>query len=74
MHDDNREMLKTIGINFRNYRVASGYSRQKAAKELGVSPRTLAAYERGEREISTTLTVKLAKLYGTTFTKLIDYK
>lgn len=74
MHDKNKEMLKIIGSNFRNYRVARGYTRDKAARELGVSPRTLAAYERGEREITAALTVKLAELYGTTFKNLIKYR
>lgn len=74
MHIENKLMLKNIGLTFQKYRKARGYSRMYVADKLGVSERTLAAYERGEREIATNLTIKLAELYGTTFANLTGYK
>lgn len=57
-----------------SYRINAGYTREEAAEKLGISARTLASYERGEREINVTRTVKMAELYGTTFHDITDYK
>ncbi len=70
----NNELLKYIGTRFRKFRENAGYSRGDAAMLIGVTPRTLASYERGEREISMDATIKMAQVYKTTFTKLTDYK
>lgn len=74
MHRKYMIVLKCIGCNFKKYRRMCGYSRQEVADMIGVSPRTLAAYERAEREISTELTLKLAEVYKTPFKRLVDYK
>ena len=49
-------------------------SRDMAADMIGVTPRTLASYERGEREITTDRVEKMALAYKTTFTDLTNYK
>lgn len=56
------------------FREDAGYSRKEAAERIGISARTLASYERGEREISMDTAIRMAMAYGTTFTKLTDYK
>ena len=71
---DKQLMLKIIGERFKHYRKLKGFSREDAAKMLGVTSRTLAAYERGEREISTRTTLKMAQIYGTTFRQLTNYR
>ena len=68
------ELLKYIGVRFRDFREKAGYSRNDAAVLIGVTPRTLASYERGEREVSMETTIKMAEVYRTTFTTLTDYK
>ena len=70
----NNDFLKQIGVRFRKFREGAGYSRSDAAALIGVTPRTLASYERGEREISMETTIKMAEVYKTTFTRLTDYK
>ena len=68
------EILKALGYRLKYFREQSNLSREAAAKHIGVTARTIAAYERGEREASGDLVVKMAELYGVTFTKLTDYK
>ncbi len=72
--EQTREILKYIGKRFSFYRERAGLSRVAAADRLCITPRTLAAYERGEREISAQMTVRMAQIYGVTLTKLTDYK
>lgn len=74
MANDKKDMLKYLGRRFMSYRINAGYTREEAAEKLGISARTLASYERGEREINVTRTVKMAELYGTTFHDITDYK
>ncbi len=74
MNDERKQMLKLLGERFVFFRKKKGYSRKKAATILGITSRTLASYERGEREISLDSTKNLATLYGTTFEQLTDYK
>lgn len=67
-------MLKYLGERFKFFRKEKGYSRDEAAKRIGVVSRTLAAYERGEREVSIDTAEKMAATYGVTFEHLTDYK
>lgn len=74
MLSQNRTILKNVGCTFKAYRRKCGYSRAEVAQELGVAPRTLAAYERGEREMGISLAVRLANIYGTTVRCLLGKK
>lgn len=74
MISQNRTILKNVGEIFKTYRKKCGYSRPEVAQKLGVAPRTLAAYERGEREMGITLAVRLANIYGTTVRCLLGKK
>ena len=74
MKRDNTILLKYIGNRFQTLREERGISRDEAADMIGVTKRTLASYERGEREITTDTVEKMAVAYKTTFTNLTNYK
>ena len=68
------QLLLRIGKRLKNYRRAEGLSKEEVAEELGISPATLGAYERGDREIRMDKVQELARIYNTTITELTDYK
>lgn len=74
MKKNNKILLKHIGERLQTFREERGISRDMAADMIGVTPRTLASYERGEREITTDRVEKMALAYKTTFTNLTNYK
>ncbi len=74
MDQRRREVLHHIGKRIKHHRRELGYSRDEVAELVGITPRTLAAYERGEREMSMEMAIELARIYKTTLTKLTDYK
>ena len=74
MKKDNRVLLKYIGERLQTFREERGISRDMAADMIGITPRTLASYERGEREITMDCVEKMALVYKTTFTNLTNYK
>ena len=74
MKEKNALMLKYIGERIKSFRVERHISRESAAQELGISKRTLASYERGEREITMKTLIKLAEIYNTTYTNLTNYE
>lgn len=74
MTDETILILKYTGNRFRYFRKERGISRKTAAEMIGITPRTLASYERGEREITVDKVAKMAEVYKTTFTNLTDYK
>lgn len=74
MDQRRREILRHIGGRVKHQRRELGLSRDEVAKLLGITPRTLAAYERGEREMSMEMAIELAKIFKTTLTKLTDYR
>lgn len=74
MKKDYTDLLRYVGSRFQTFREKTGLSREEAAKEIGISSRTLAAYERGEREINMDTAQKMAVVYKTTLTNLTDYK
>lgn len=67
-------ILKILGNRLKYFREQSNLSRKQVAERIGVTARTLASYERGEREASAELIIKIADVYGVTFAKLTDYK
>ncbi len=73
MDKKRQQVLRHIGERIKNYRRELGYSREYVAEYIKITPRTLAAYERGEREMSMETAIYLARLYRTTLTKLTDY-
>ena len=68
------QLLIRIGKRLKNYRRAEGLTKEEVAAELGISPATLGAYERGDREIRMDKVKELARIYNTTITELTDYK
>ena len=74
MKKDNRVLLRYIGERLQTFREERGISRDIAADMIGITPRTLASYERGEREITMDCVEKMALAYKTTFTALTNYK
>ena len=73
MESSSEYLLKYIGRRFKIHRRLRGFSKESAARSLNISKRTLASYERGEREISLDKTIEMAELYRTTFKNLVDY-
>lgn len=74
LSENDRLVLKYVGERIKMFREESGYSRKKVAQLLEITPRTLAAYERGERQITMDKTEALALIFKTTVTNLTDYK
>ncbi len=74
MKEENKLILKYVGERLRSFRTARDISRESAAEQLGISKRTLASYERGEREITVPTIIKLAEIYRTTYTDLTNYE
>ena len=74
MRNYNCEILKALGHRLRYFREQNKLSREQVAEHIGVTARTIASYERGEREASAEVIIKIAGLYGVTFAKLTDYK
>lgn len=73
MDEKRQEVLRHIGARIKCHRRELDYSRDMVAEYIGITPRTLAAYERGEREMSMETAIELARVYKTTLTKLTDY-
>lgn len=73
MDEKRHEVLRHIGVQIKNRRCALNYSRDMVAEYVGITPRVLAAYERGEREMTMEIAIELARVYKTTLTKLVDY-
>lgn len=73
MDRERREILVHIGARLKSYRRRLGYSREEVGKRLGISGRTVAAYERGEREMSMDTAISFARIYQTSFSTLTDY-
>ncbi|MBR0366218.1 MAG: helix-turn-helix transcriptional regulator [Clostridia bacterium] len=71
---DKEKIITYIGERCRYFRHRSGVTVREAADCLGVSSRTIEAYERGEREITTAAAIRLAELYKTTLSKLTNYR
>ena len=74
MKKDNTILLKYIGNRFQMFREERGMTREMAADIIGITPRTLASYERGEREVTMDCVEKMALAYKTTVTNLTNYK
>lgn len=74
MKKDNSILMKYIGNRLQTFREERGINRDMAAEMIGVTPRTLASYERGEREITMDRVEKMAAAYKTTVTNLTNYE
>ena len=74
MKQENAIIRKYLGDRIHSFRVELSISRESVAEKLGISKRTLASYERGEREITMQRLIELAKLYNTTYTNLTNYE
>lgn len=74
MTGEQKSIIEAEGRRFRHFREKAHLSREQAAEKLGVSSRTLASYERGERGISFKKAVKMTEIYNTTFVELTAYK
>lgn len=71
---DKEKIITYIGERCRYFRRHQGITIPEAADCLGVSTRTIEAYERGEREMTTDTAIRLAEIYKTTLTKLTNYR
>ena len=69
-----KRLLKYQGERFMYYRKKAGISRRSAARYLGISPRTLAAYERGEREATIITIMHMQMLYDVSFTEITGFE
>lgn len=59
-----RVKLVEIGTRLRECRVLLGLSPDDVARELGASPKTIYAWEAGDRELGSLKLARLALLYG----------
>lgn len=51
-NDEGKSLRKTLGTNVRTERKRRALTQEELAKELGITPRYLAAIERGERNLT----------------------
>lgn len=72
MREEREVLVKHLGRRIRMIREERNISRAEAAKLVGISARTLASYERGEREITMETAQVLAGAYKTTVTNLTN--
>lgn len=54
-------------LSLKALRVQNGYSQKEAAKKLGVSNKTLCAYENGKQSPKQPIIEKMCALYGVTY-------
>lgn len=71
---DKEKIIAYVGERCRYFRQRRGITIHEAADRLGVSTRTIEAYERGEREMTTATAIRLAEIYKTTLSKLTNYR
>ena len=64
--------LIEIGRSLTESRQRRGHTLKHAAELLDISVKTLRSYEYGERQMTVKTAARLAILYGTTVTKLLD--
>lgn len=74
MTDENKVILEAMGKRLRAFRNKKGMSREYIAHQLEITERTYASYERGEHDIPMEVLLKLAPMFRTTLTNLIDYE
>lgn len=74
MNEDRKQLIKYEGERFALYRRKCNKSRRLAARQIGITPRALAAYERGEREPKLDTVIKMSRFYRITFGELTKYK
>lgn len=58
----------------KRYRQFRGFTRPELAKKIGISPETLARYERGDRDPTTTVIRKIATALNVTPNELLGIK
>ena len=51
-NDEGKSLRKTLGTNVRTERKRRALTQEELAEELGITPRYLAAIERGERNLT----------------------
>lgn len=51
-NDEGQSLRKTLGANVRTERKRRALTQEELAEELGITPRYLAAIERGERNLT----------------------
>ncbi len=65
------EVLKRIGRDLAEHRKKAGYTAEQAAGLLGLSVRTVRAYEYGERQMTVKAASDMAEAYGVPVTALL---
>ncbi|AAM25221.1 transcriptional regulator with XRE-family HTH domain [Caldanaerobacter subterraneus subsp. tengcongensis MB4] len=66
------EVYREIGRRLWELRRQRGFTREQAARYLGISQKQLARYEKGREKISTDVLERLAGLYGCDYKYLLD--
>ena len=63
-NDEGKSLRKTLGANVRNERKRRALTQEGLAEQLGITPRYLAAIERGERNLTLDSIEALAEQLG----------
>ncbi|ERM91440.1 XRE family transcriptional regulator [Caldanaerobacter subterraneus subsp. yonseiensis KB-1] len=66
------ETYRKIDRRLWELRKQRGFTREQAARYLGISQKQLARYEKGREKISTDILERLARLYGCDYKYLLD--
>lgn len=67
---EKRELLEVLGSNIRAIRASQGYSQEAFAKLAGFDRSYMGGIERGERNLSTTGLIQIARALGVSVGKL----
>ena len=68
--DHEKQFLKKIGANIKNYREQSGLSQSALSKETGIDRSYLSSVEKGNQNISLLLLERIARATGTSASAL----
>ena len=70
--DEEKELLRKVGENIRQYRTGAGFSQERLSFESNLDRTYIGSVERGERNISIINLSKLAKALNVSISNLIE--
>lgn len=71
MSDYEKELYSIIGNMLRELRLEKNFTLEYVADKLGVAPKTLQRYERGERKIKVGTITELCAIYGVDYSEFM---
>ena len=66
------DLLNGVGTRLRNYRKQKGFTLQEVGAKIGLTGQAVGNYENEKRELTSTLLLKFADLYGVPVNSLLS--